>query len=196
MENIKKFLSEIQMLKRLDHVGFRLAGVTARDSLAGHSCVSAQIAFILARLEGADPFKSAVINLFHDNHEARIGDHNKVSARYIDTHQAEADAEKEQLENLPENIAQEINYLLNEKHDRNTQEGIIAQDADWLEVAIQAKIFSEQGYVGCNEWIVNVEKALETDSAKRMLAEIKKEKDFTNCWWQGLKKMTYQKIAK
>ena len=196
MSEIKKFLSEIQMLKRLDHIGFKLAGVETKDTLAEHSCISAQIAFVLAELEGADPYKSATINLFHDNHEARIGDHNKVSARYIDTHQAEVVSEKEQLENLPEGLANNIFSLMNEKRNRNTKEGIVAQDADWLEVAIQAKIFIEQGYIGCQDWINNVEKALETDSAKKILAEIKNDANFANCWWQGLKKMTYEKLEK
>lgn len=194
MPNIEKYLSEVQMLKRLDHIGFKLAGVEQRDSIAGHVCISAQIAFVLAEMEGADPFKSAVINLFHDNHEARIGDHNKVSARYIDTHPAEAEADREQLQNLPESLSTRILILLDEKRNRNTKEGIVAQDADWLEVAIQAKIFAELGHIGCEDWIDNVEKALETPSAKSILAVIKAEKDFTNCWWRGLKKMTHQKL--
>lgn len=196
MSDIKKYLSEIQILKRLDHIGFKLAGVESSDTLADHVCISAQIAFVLAELEGADPYKAAVINLFHDNHEARVGDHNKVSARYLETKKAEILAEEEQLENLPENLSKKILELMNEKRNRNTKEGIIAQDADWLEVAIQAKIFTEQGYVGCQDWINNIEKALETKSAKEILMTIKEENDFTNCWWQGLKKMTYKKLTK
>jgi putative hydrolase of HD superfamily len=194
VEDIRKFCSEIQMLKRLEHIGFKLAGVEEKDVLAGHIVISAQIAFIIAELEGADPFKAATINLFHDNHETRIGDHNKVSARYIDTHRAETESEIEQFANLPNRIGDRILKMLEEKHTRNTKEGIIAQDADWLEVAIQAKIFVEHGYNGCSDWIENVEKALETESAKKILAEIKTDPDFTNCWWQGLKKMTYNKL--
>lgn len=60
---------------------------------------------------------------------------------------------------------------------------------------MQAKILVEQGFVGAEDWINNVEKALETESAKKILAEIRGMKDFTNCWWQGLKKMTYKKLA-
>lgn len=194
MENIKKFCSEVQMLKRLEHVGFKLAGVEEKDTLSSHVVVAAQIAFVLAELEGSDPYKAAAINLFHDNHEARIGDHNKVSARYIDTHAAEKESEKEHFANLPSEIGKKILKILDEKHNRNTKEGIIAQDADWLEVAIQAKIFAEQGHKGCNDWIENVENALETRSAKEILAKIKTDPDFINCWWHGLKKMTYNKL--
>ena len=193
-KKIKKFLSEIQMLKRVKHEGVKLAGVENPDSIAEHACLSAQIAFLLASIEGADAVKCVLMNLFHDNEEARIGDHHKVSARYLDVRDAEKKAEKEHFNNLPEPIGKAIFELQEEKRRRNTKEGIIAQDADWLEVALQAKIYSELGYKGCKDWIDNVNRALETESAKEILAEIKKEPDFLNCWWKGLKKMTYKKL--
>ncbi len=193
-KNTIKFLSEIQMLKRQDHNGFRLAGLNHADSLADHSLACAQIAFILAESEGADPYKSATLCIFHDNNETRIGDHHKVSARYLNTKEAEIKAEIEQFEYVDDTIGDKILPLLKEKRDRNTIEGIVAQDADWLEAAIQAKIYLEQGFSGCQNWIDNVEKVLETNSAKQLLAEIKSTKDFTNIWWQDLKKMTYEKL--
>lgn len=193
-EKIKKYLSEIQMLKRLDHIGFKLSGVIEGDSLAAHSLIAAQIAYIIGELEGCDGAKCAAINIFHDNHEARIGDHNKVSARYINTDEAEILAEQEQFANLPADIAEKIFAMTNEHRDRKTKEGIVAKDADWLETAIQGKIYLEMGYKGAEDFINNVEKALETESAKKLLSAIKDDSDFTNCWWQGLKKMTYQKL--
>lgn len=194
-ENFKKFLSEIQMLKRLDHVGIKLAGAESTDSLGEHIALSAQIAFILGELEGANSAKCAIINLFHDNHEARIGDHNKVSARYIDTKGAEKQAEVEHFGGLPNNIGDKIVNLLDEKHRRNTKEGIIAQDADWLEVAMEAKVQLEKGLKGCQIWLDNVEKALETESAKQVFQTIIKEPDFINCWWTKIQKMTYKKLS-
>ncbi|MEI6499311.1 MAG: HD domain-containing protein [bacterium] len=196
MENITKFFSEMQMLKRLDHIGLRLAGVLNTDSIADHALISAQIAFVLADMEGADPFKTAAINIFHDNHETRIGDHNKVSSRYLDTKDAEIQAEIEQFKALDGDIGSKVVSMLDEKRYRNTKEGIIAQDADWLEQAIQAKIYLEQGFKGSQIWIDNVERALETEGAKKILAEIIKCEDFTNIWWQDLKKMTYEKLGK
>lgn len=195
MNNIIKFLSEIQVLKRIRHEGVRLAGVEAPDSIAEHAALSAQIAFLLAKLEGANPEKCAIMNLFHDNEEARIGDHHKVSARYIDVKKAEREAEKEHYSNLPDSVGEELFQLQEEKRNRNTKEGIVAQDADWLEIAVQAKIYSELGYKGCEKWIDNVEEALETKSAKEILAEIRGNPDFLNCWWRDLKKMTYKKLS-
>ena len=79
-----------------------------------------------------------------------------------------------------------------EYENRNTKEGTIAKDADWIEMAFQAKEYVDMGYAEATDWIDNVEKAVETESAKKMIKEIKKTK-FTD-WWKGLKKMTYKKI--
>lgn len=195
IENIKRYLSEIQMLKRLKHDGVRLAAVEHPDSLAEHAALSAQIAYILGEMEGIDGAKCALINLFHDNHETRIGDHNKVSSRYLDTKAAEKQVEEEQFSLLPGTMSNNLMKLQEEKHLRNTKEGIVAQDADWLEVALQAKIYLEEGHAGCRVWLINVEKALETESAKKILDSIKNDPDFINCWWQDLQKMTYKKLT-
>jgi len=43
---------------------------------------------------------------------------------------------------------------------------------------LQAKVYTEIGYDGCKNWIENVEKALETKSAKKILKESKKIQTF------------------
>jgi len=114
-ENFKKFLSEIQMLKRVRHEGVTHAGVLSPDSLGEHVAVTSQIAFVLAKMEGADAYKCATMSLFHDNGEARIGDSTWVQARYLDTKLAEEKAEIEHFANLPEEISREITELVSEK---------------------------------------------------------------------------------
>lgn len=189
VEDIKKFMSEMQMLKRVKHEGVRLAGVQFPDSIAEHSLSAAQIAFVLAHFEGADPYKCAAIMIFHDSLETRLGDLHKVSARYIDSKSIEPDIEREQFSSLPEDLSEKIKSALGEKRSRETQEGIVCQDADWLEVAIQAKFYHESGCSGCWEWIENVEKALKTQTAREILDNIKNEENFTSCWWRGLMKV-------
>lgn len=195
MDNkIIKFLSEIYMLKRNKHEGFRLSGVEYIDSLADHITCASQIAYIIGEMEGLDGAKCASIVLFHDNGEARIGDQHKVAARYIDAHEGETNAFLEQMNFLPDTIKNKIIGLYNEYDKRNTPEGIVAKDADWVEVAIQAKIYSEQGYQNLENWIENVSTAVETKSAKEIMQEIKNIKNFTTCWWKDLKKFRYKKI--
>ncbi|MEK7211962.1 MAG: HD domain-containing protein, partial [Patescibacteria group bacterium] len=140
-ENLKKFFSEIQVLKRIKHEGWRLAGIENPDSIAEHAFCAAQIAYVLGKMEGADAAKCAVMSLFHDNEETRVGDHHKVAARYLEWKKGSDEARREHFENLPPEIAKEILALQAEKGRRDTKEGVVAKDADWFEVAIQAKIY-------------------------------------------------------
>lgn len=194
-EGIVKLFLELGYLKRLKHNGLMMAGVESPDSIAEHSFRAAIIAAVLAELEGANPEKIAFMLLFHDLPESRVGDQNKVSARYFKIKEAEDRAAMEQVQELPAGLASRILNSRKEFEERDTKEGIVAKDADWLEMAITAKEYVEKGYSGAQNWIDNVEKALETDSAKEIL-KLVKESDFTNSWWQGLKKMTYKKLDK
>ena len=193
LKSIVNFIFELNQLKREKHAGFSLTGVNSPDSVASHVWRAAQIGYILATMENhPNPEKVATMVLIHDNGEARIGDKHKVAARYLDTSHAEMNAFLDQLEGLGKQIEQKWLEYYNEFENRNTPEGIIAKDADWLETAFQAKEYYDLGHPMVKNWIDNVEKALETTSAKKIIEEMKKTK-FTD-WWQGLKKMTYRKL--
>lgn len=192
MKKIANFLFELGMLSREKHAGLMMTGLENPDSIAEHSWRSAVIAYILADMEGADSEKTACINLIHDMPEARIRDQHKVAARYSNSKEARQKAFEEQIANLSKNIQKKWKNYDSEMGTRNTKEGIIAKDADWLEVALKSRELICLGYKGAQNWIDNVKKALETDSAKKLLAEI--EKTDINDWWQGLKKMTYKKL--
>ena len=192
-KKIVNFIFELNQLKKQHHSGFLLAGVKNPDTIAEHALRAAQIGYILAVMEkNANPDKVATMLIIHDNGEARIGDQNKVSARYFSNKDAEQKAFEEQLDNLQSEIKEKWLAYFNEYENRTTPEGIIARDADWLETAFQGKEYLDLVYESAQEFIDNVEKAVETESAKKLIAEMKETK-FTD-WWKGLKKMTYQKL--
>jgi putative hydrolases of HD superfamily len=195
LKNIVNFIFEINQLKRQGRTGFQLAGVKDPDTVAEHIMCAAQIGYIIAIMEKCPvPEKVACILLFHDNGETRVGDQNKVGARYFSKKKAEEEAFNDQLENLDIEIQKKWKKYFDEFENRNTKEGIIAKDADWLETAFQAKEYYDVGYKLMMDWINNVEKAVETKSAKMIIKEMKKT-EFTE-WWRGLKKMTYKKLYK
>jgi putative hydrolase of HD superfamily len=191
---------EMNQLKREYHRGFALAGVREPDTIAEHSLRAAQIGYILACMENerageeaVDAEKVASMLIIHDNHEARVGDQHKVGARYMDIKEAEKMAFREQIGGLGKAIEEKWEGYMEEYKSRDTKEGVVAKDADWLETAFQAKEYLDLGYGSAIDWIVNVEKAVETESAKEIIA-VMKETTFT-AWWDGLKKMTYKKLG-
>jgi len=190
ISNVSKFFAEIGVLKKLPKMGMRMTGTDGEGMVSQHVTRAAQIAYVLAHLEGANQERTACIVLFHDNGEVRIGDQNKIAARYLNTKQAEKDAYLEQMHNLPDALDEKLSNYFLEFEERTTKEAIVAKDADYLETAITAKELIEQGgSKGLNNWIENVRNALKTESAKEILDYIIKQDDFTNTWWQGLKKL-------
>ncbi|MFW5888502.1 MAG: HD domain-containing protein [Patescibacteria group bacterium] len=197
MKKVKEtvnFIFELAQLKRQRHVGFQLIGVKNPGTVAEHALRAAQIGYILAVQEGVSPEKVTTMLVIHDNGETRIGDQHKVAARYFSTKGIEEQAVRDQLSNVEEGVQKKWFAYWKEYEERDTLEGVVAKDADWLEMAFQAKEYLDIGYAGAQEWIDNIEKALETDTAKKILAEMK-ETTFRE-WFKGLKKMTYNKLNK
>jgi putative hydrolases of HD superfamily len=192
IKKVVNFIFELNMLKRESHSGWKLAGVNNPDSVAEHTLRAAQIGYILAIMENVNPEKVVAIIMIHDNPETRIRDHHKVSARYIDTKEARQNVLSDQCDGLGDAIKKKWADYYDEIENRKTKEGIVAKDADWLEQAFQAKEYFDQGYKSTINWIDNIEAALETKSAKEILAEMQKT-EFTE-WWKDLKKMTYRKL--
>ncbi len=186
-EKICDYIFELNTLKKFHHSGTKLAGVRVPDTIAEHAYRAAIIGYILAKAEKANPDKVALICLMHDNAETRITDLHKVARRYIDASKPEKNAYKDQLKNLPKELADLFYKNFLEYEDRTSKEGIIARDADMMETAFQAKEYLDLGYKACHDWISNVEKCIKTKSAKQMLRAMKK-KPFTD-WWRGLKKI-------
>lgn len=195
IKKIVNFIFELSQLKRQTHAGWWKIGVKHPVTVAEHVMRASQIGYILAVMEGdADPEKVVTILMIHDNAEARIGDQDKVAARYFSNSEAELKAFTEQTELLSESIQKKWQAYFNEFEERTTKEGIIAKDADWLEQAFQAKEYVDTGFKAAQNWIDNVSEAVETTSAKKIIAEMQKT-TFTE-WYNGLKRMTYTKLKK
>jgi len=183
-KKITNYIFELGTLKKFHHSGTKLAGVNEPDTIAEHVYRAALIAFIVANMEKADPSKSAIICLLHDNAETRITDLHKVARRYIDSSKSEKKAFLDQTANLPQETAAIFNQYFMEFENQSSKEATIARDADWLETAFQAKEYLDLGYKVCQEWIDNVGRCLKTRSAKKIFKQMKKN-NFTD-WWRHL----------
>lgn len=198
MKNIVNYIFEMGILSKEKHNGFKLIGVTDLRSVGEHALRAAQIGYLLTVLENKknnttfSPERVCSMLVFHDNGETRIGDLHKVATRYIDSKGAEELAFRDQSNNLPEEAKTAIVQYFKEFEDRNTREGIIAKDADWMESAFSAKELYDLGNEVAVQWIDNVRKGVETESAKEILDTMRDTK-FTD-WWIGLKKVLYTKI--
>jgi putative hydrolase of HD superfamily len=185
-KNVLDFLAEVGILKRIKRSGWWMVGIPEEESVAEHSFRCAAIGYVLAKMEGVDPYKVLLMTLFNDIHEARINDLHKVAHRYLNVREAEKTAFREQVENLDEVMRGEL-ISLREEHDaQETPESIVARDADILECLIQAKEYTDLGFQNAKKFFKQAPDHLRTESAKKLWKSAGSWE--SNTWWEKLGK--------
>ena len=182
---ILNFFFEMGHLSRVKREGWRLLGIEQPESIADHTLRAAQIGWVLAHMEGtANPHEVAAMLIFHDIGETRIGDIHKLANRYITAD--EALAVTEQTSRLGP-VGPKVVELWNQIEDRSSPAGIIAKDADLVELAVRAREYMSQGYTDASEWFDAAQSRVRTDSAKKLIADLVDVSPTE--WWHGLKKL-------
>jgi putative hydrolase of HD superfamily len=179
MNAIVNFLFEAGMLKKTPRTGYQFLG-TGSESVAAHSFRMALIGYTLAYQDpDADPFKTVLICLFHDLHEARTGDHNYVNKRYVSVD--ESKAVQDLARNLP--FGKDIIALTQEFNDAESRESRLARDADQLDLILELKEQLDLGNKYAREWLDYALQRLSTEIAKNLADEIM-QTDSTDWWFE------------
>jgi putative hydrolase of HD superfamily len=146
------------------------------------------IGYLLAHQEGVSVERTVLMTLFNDIHESRITDLHKMAQRYIDAEPAEDASHNDQIDPLPEGIRTEMSDLREEYRAQESQESIVARDADILECLIQAREYLAHGHSSASLFMEKAPAHLKTASAKK-LWEMAREMD-VNEWWSRIGKFT------
>ena len=184
--NILNFIAEAGMLKRVKRSGWDVLGIPHEESVAEHSFRCAVIGYVLAKMEGADPYKVLLMSLFNDIHEARIGDSHKVAHKYLNVREAECAAFKELVKDLEKEMRSELEDTRKEHDAQKTKESLIARDADILECLIQAKEYKDIGFSSAEKFFRKAPDHLKTKSAKKLWKSAQGWD--SSVWWEKLGK--------
>lgn len=187
MKGIVNLFFETGMLNRLKRTGPFAVNSRDHENVAEHCHRTLFVGYILAKLENVDVQKVLTMLLVHDIPEARIGDMNLITRRYIDRDEGEEKAFNDQTEHLPSDIKNELRASFKDFNEKSSKEAIVANDADLLECAVEAKELITKGFADMNNWLENIKKRLKTKSAKKLLKQI--EELHPNKWWEHLKKV-------
>lgn len=163
------FLLEMGMLKRAKRSGWWIAGVKDPETIAEHSFRTALIGSVLAMMEGADPARTALLGLWHDTQETRVGDIPHIGRRYLDAADNQS-VTADQLADAHPAVRSEARRIVDDYENGDSLEVSCARDADKLECLIQAVEYREQGCSNVQPWIDSSIAKLRTASA-RSLAE-------------------------
>lgn len=146
---LANFLFEVGTMRKLPRMHRQtLLTDDTSDTIASHSFRVALIGWLLAKAEGADPYKVVMMALLHDIAEARTGDHNWVHKRYVKIFNREVHAE--QLGTLP---FPDLKQLIDEYQERKTKEAIITKNADLLDEILLLREYEWQGNREATVWL-------------------------------------------
>ncbi|GGT05750.1 MULTISPECIES: HD domain-containing protein [Streptomyces] len=168
---VARFLYEAGTLKHARRTGWWMAGIRDPESVAEHSWRTSLIASLIAKLEGADPARAALLAVWHDTQETRTGDVNHLGKRYA----AGADPQAvtaDQSAGMPEVLASAIRELVAEYEAKDSREAICARDADKLECMLQGIEYKARGHEGAQRWIDNSRARLTTETGQRLADEL------------------------
>ncbi|RSS43219.1 HD family hydrolase [Streptomyces sp. WAC08241] len=163
------FIFEMGVLKNAKRTGWWFTGNNNPESIAEHSFRVGVIGAVLAMMEDVDPAQVALMCLFHDTQETRIGDIPHIGRRYIDA-ATNRTVTADQVSAAHPAVRAGVQRVVEEYEANDTPEAIVAKDADKLECLVQAVEYRAQGNTLVQDWIDTSLNSLKTASA-RALAE-------------------------
>jgi putative hydrolase of HD superfamily len=179
LTRLADFLFEAGMLRRTPRTGYQFLG-SGGENVAEHSFRTALIGFVLAKMAGADPFRTAMLCLFHDLPEARTGDFNYVNKIYN-----QCDSERAMRDALSgTGLEEDVLPLFHELEASQTREARLAQDADQLDLIVNLKEQQDLSNPYARKWIECSLERLRTAEGQK-LARAVIETDHTDWWFFG-----------
>ena len=150
------------------------------ESVAEHTQRAACLGYLLAHREGfPDPNLIATMILFHDMHETRTGDADKVQRKYLKLD--EEGAAREQVRDLG-SAGSAILRMWLEVEEGQTEAGRLAKDAEILEMVFTARELVIRGNTDAQIWISSARERLKTQAARDLLEHI--DQADPGMWWK------------
>lgn len=175
-KRLADFIFELGMLRKTPRTGYQFLGSGA-ENVAEHSFRTAMIGYILAHKANADVARTVFLCLFHDVHEARVGDFNYVNRIYNTCNPDLA------LEHALEGTGLHADVLdmWRELEAGETLEAQLAEDADQLDFIANLVEEHSLGNPYAAKWLTHALLRLKTKIA-RQLAQAVQDTDPTD-WW-------------
>ena len=144
---ILNFFNIAANLKKIPRQGWiDKLSIVNPESVADHAFSMAIIGMIFSDLENHNTEKILKMILLHDLAESIIGDMTPERISREEKKILENNAIKQILMELPPTLQIQYNVLWDEYQSNNSAEAKIVHQIDRLEMALQAKIYSNEGY--------------------------------------------------
>jgi 5'-deoxynucleotidase YfbR-like HD superfamily hydrolase len=198
MNNTKQLTNliyEAANVKRMLRTGWQRLGDN-EEGVGEHSFMTAVIAYLLAKDINAqnDPSRKVsmekilIMSIFHDFHEGRTGEMDKVAKLYMTRHEDKANID------IFSGIDDELLALLNEYEAKQTLEALVVYEANVIAFGVECKILMERGNTHAKEWMdANSTRVRLPESVELMTALAATD---SQDWWKDIREAIHEEFAK
>lgn len=181
MNSLKPYINliyEAAVVKRFKRTGWQVLGDN-EESIGEHMYMTSVISYVLAKKMHLSYEKILLMSIFHDFHEARTGDLDKINKLYVKRNEKKAN--KDAFKDCDKALL----LIVDEYEERKTIEAKVVYEANVIALLVELKRLEENGNIHAKEWI-------EKNSARLRLPESIFLKDLllagnTQDWWKDMR---------
>lgn len=194
-KQLTNLVYEAANVKRMLRTGWQRLGDN-EEGVGEHSFMTAVIAYLLAREinEDGNPDrrvsmeKILLMSIFHDFHEGRTGEMDKMAKRYMTRHEDKAN------EDIFRGVDDALLATLNEYEARESLEAQVVYEANVIAFGVECRILMERGNTHAKEWMdANSKRVRLPESVELMDALANTD---SQDWWKAIREEIHEEFAK
>jgi putative hydrolase of HD superfamily len=187
LKNITHLIYEAGAVKRMRRTGWMILGDND-EGVGEHTFMTCVIAYFLAKQLKANMETVLIMSVFHDFHEARTGDLDKIAKFYMKRDQDKANRD------IFEHIDDELLKTLDTYEQKQTLEARVVYEANVIAFAVELKLLIEKGNVHAQEWLDANTKRLRIPEAVELANNLNTTS--SQDWWISIRKTLHEEFAK
>lgn len=192
---ITNLIYEAANVKRMLRTGWQRLGDN-EEGVGEHSFMTAVIAYLLAReindqhdeTRNVSMEKIMLMSVFHDFHEGRTGEMDKVAKLYMTRHEDKAN------EDIFGVVDKELLALLNEYEAKQSLEALVVYEANVIAFGVECKILMERGNTHAKEWMDANSKRVRLPESVVLMTSLAATD--SQDWWKDIRDAIHEEFAK
>lgn len=194
-KRLTNLIYEAANVKRMLRTGWQRLGDN-EEGVGEHSFMTAVIAYLLAREINAagDTARSVsmekimLMSIFHDFHEGRTGEMDKVAKLYMTRHEDKAN------EDIFKGVDDGLLILLGEYEARKTLDAQVVYEANVIAFGVECKILMERGNTHAKEWMDANSKRVRLPESIELMTTLAATD--SQDWWKDIREAIHEEFAK
>src|SRR3989344_410203 len=182
-QNITNLVFEAAVVKRMLRTGWQILGDN-QEGVGEHTFMTCVIAYFLGKQLKANMETVLTMAVFHDFHEARTGDLDKIAKFYMTRDQDKANRD------IFGGVDDELLNILDVYEKRETIEAKIVYEANVIAFGVELKLLIEKGNTHAKEWLDANLTRVRLPEAVALSQELASTD--SHDWWEALRRSIHE----